>query len=331
MHRTCLPLCLAVVLAATAPAQEAPKLIRVGIIGLDTSHVPAFTKILNNPAAKDDVAGFKVVAAYPGGSPDIPSSRDRLAGFTKTLRDDYQVQIVESIDDLLAKVDVVLLESVDGRPHLEQATPVLKAGKPLFIDKPFAGSLADAVRIAELARAHKAPCFSSSSLRYYPGVQALRSSPKVGKLLGCTAWSPCSLEPHHPDLYWYGIHGVETLYALMGPGCESVTRVHTDGTDYVVGTWKDGRVGTFRGIRDGKAGYGAVAFGDKGIEAVNLTGSYEPLVVEICKFFRTGNAPVDLDVTVEMMAFMEAADASKRQGGGPVKLETVLAKARQQR
>lgn len=331
MYRTCLTLSLAVALAVSATAQEATKEIRVGIIGLDTSHVPAFTKLLNNPAAKGDLAGFKVVAAYPGGSPDIPSSRDRLEGFTRTLREQYKVEIVESIDELLKKVDVVLLESVDGRPHLKQATPVLKAGKPLFIDKPFAGSLADAVRIVELAKEHKTPCFSSSSLRFYPDVPALRTSPKVGKLLGCTTWSPCSLEPHHPDLYWYGIHGVETLYALMGPGCESVTRVHTKGVDCVVGTWKDGRIGTFRGIREGNASYGATAFGAKGIETVALKGSYEPLVVEICKFFRGGPPPVSLEVTLEMMAFMEAADESKRQGGAPVKLVSVLANAQRSR
>lgn len=329
MFRIPLTVCLIALLASVAAAQDR-KVLRVGIIGLDTSHVPAFTKILNNPEAKGDLAGFKVVAAYPGGSPDIPSSRDRLEGFTKTLRDQYQVEIVDSIPTLLEKVDVVLLESVDGRPHRAQAEPVLRAGKPLFIDKPFAGSLADAVRIADLAREHKTPCFSSSSLRFYPGVQALRDNPKVGKVLGCDAWSPCSLEPNHPDLYWYGIHGVETLFAVMGPGCESVTRTTTKGTDHVTGLWKGGRIGTFRGLRDGKAGYGVTAFGDKGIEGTTLSGSYEPLVVEICKFFRTGTAPVSLDETVEIMAFMEAADESKRQNGAPVTLESVMTKARKQ-
>src|SRR5262249_54001219 len=154
--------------------------------------------------------------------PDIPDSRNRLDNYTKTLREEYKVEIVDSIPDLLGKVDAVLLESVDGRPHLQQVIPVLKAGKPVFIDKPLAGSLADAVRIAELAKEHRTPCCSSSALRYYPGVQPLKTSPKVGKLRACSVWSPCSLEPHHPDLYWYGIHGVETLFTVMGTGCESV-------------------------------------------------------------------------------------------------------------
>jgi hypothetical protein len=269
-----------------------------------------------------------VVAAFPGGSQDIPASRNRLAGFTKTLRDKYKVEVVDSIAALLPKVDVVLLESVDGRPHLDQVRPVLKAGKPVFIDKPVAGSLADAVRIYDLAKKLKVPVFSSSSLRFSPGILGMRKDAKVGKVLGCAAYGPCELEKHHPDLFWYGIHGVETLFTIMGPGCKSVVRVHTPDTDLVVGTWKDGRVGTFRGIRKGGKGYGAQVFGEKGISPSGGYGGYEPLLVEICKFFRTGKPPVSAEETLEIYAFMEAADESKRRGGVPVTLESVLAKAR---
>ncbi len=304
---------------------------RVGIIGLDTSHVVAFTKVLNNPKAEGDLAGFQVVAAYPGGSPDVASSRDRIEGFTKQLRDDLGVEIVESVDALIEKVDVVLLESVDGRPHLKQVEPVLKAHKPVFVDKPAAGSLADVVRIFELAEKYGTPCFSSSSLRYSPTIQALRTDPKLGDLTGCDAYGPCSLEEHHPDLFWYGIHGVETLFTVMGTGCETVSRTQTEGTELVTGTWNDGRVGTFRGIRKGKLDYGALAFGTKGILLGQGSGGYEPLVVEICRFFRSGKPPVSAAETIEIYTFMEAADESKRQGGKPVKMADVLEKARSQK
>ncbi len=223
---------------------------------------------------------------------------------------------------------MVLLESVDGRPHLEQVRPVLKAGKPVFIDKPVAGSLADAIQIYDLAKEYKVPVFSTSSLRYYPDVQALKNSKTLGGLVGCMTYGPCSLEPHHPDLFWYGIHGVEALFTLMGTGCETVSRVQTKDTDVVTGTWKDGRVATFRGIRSGKSGYGAIAFGNKAIESQAFFGSYEPLLVEIVKFFRGGPPPVSAEETVEMFAFMEAADESKRKGGATVKIADVLAKAR---
>jgi predicted dehydrogenase len=307
--------------------QPAPKLIKVGIIGCDTSHCAVFTKLMNNPAAKGDLAGFQVVAAYPGGSADVQSSHDRVDGFTKELKEKYGLEIVDSIDFLLKKVDAVLLESVDGRPHYEQARLAILAGKPLFIDKPVAGSLADALRIFALAKEHKVPCFSSSALRFSTNTTSLKDNPKVGDILGCDVFGPCSLEEHHPDLFWYGVHGVEMLYALMGTGCEKVVRVHTKGTDQVTGVWKGGRIGTFRGIRDGKADYGATVFGPKGIQSGGKFSGYEPLVAAIGKFFRSGQAPVAAEETIEMFTFMEAADESKRQGGAVVALQDVLNKA----
>jgi hypothetical protein len=313
-------------LKSSLTAQEA-KPLRAGMIGLDTSHVTAFAKILSNPKNEGDLAGIKLIAGFPGGT-DIPSSKDRVAGFTKTLRETYNVEIVDSIAALLPKVDVVFLESVDGRPHLEQARPVLKAGKPVFIDKPVAGSLADAIQIYALARETKTPCFSSSSLRFASGVQAIRNDPKVGEITGCDAYGPCPIEATHPDLFWYGIHGCEMLFTILGPGCESVVRTNTKGADMVVGTWKDGRVGSFRGIRAGKADYGATVFGKAGVAQAGGSGGYEPLLREICKFFKTGKPPVSPEETLDIFAFMEAADESKRKGGAPVTIESVMAKAR---
>lgn len=310
----------------TASADEPLKEIKVGIIGLDTSHVVAFTGSLNKPDNTGDLNGMHVVAAFPGGSNDVPDSFNRVEGFTKQLRESG-VEIVDSIEALLPKVDAVLLESVDGRPHLAQVKPVFQAGKPVFIDKPVAGSLADAIQIFRLSREYNVPCFSSSSLRFSPGIMGMRSNEQVGKVLGCAAYGPCSLEPHHPDLFWYGVHGVETLFTIMGTGCVSVTRVHNDDTDYVTGVWNDGRVGTFRGIRKGAAGYGALVFGEKGIAPSGTYAGYDPLLVEIAKFFRTGKPPVSAEETLEMFAFMEAADESKRQNGQPVTLESVMAAA----
>jgi hypothetical protein len=318
---------LAALAAPGGAAGQEAKTLRAGIIGLDTSHVVAFTKVLNDPKSQGDLAGIRVVAAFPGGSPDVASSRDRVRGFTEQLRDKFGVEIVGSVEALLDKVDVVLLESVDGRKHLEQAEPVLKARKPVFIDKPVAGSLSDAVRIYQLAERYGTPCFSSSSLRYSPSIRSLRDDPKVGEVIGCAAYGPCSLEEHHPDLFWYGVHGVEALFTVMGTGCASVSRVQTEGTELVTGVWDGGRVGTFRGIRKGKQDYGVLAFGSKGIVLGQGYGGYEPLLVEVCKFFRTGRPPVSAKETLELFAFMEAADESKRRGGGPVTIKSVLEKA----
>ncbi len=228
------PILIAAILAFLGAATDAGGLaaadralpLKVGIIGLDTSHVVAFTELIRDAKAGEDLAGLKIVAAYPGGSPDIPQSWNRVKQYTEQLRG-MGVEIVGSIDELLKKVDVVMLESVDGRPHLAQARPVIAAGKPLFIDKPMAASLADAMEIFRLAKEKNVPCFSASSLRFSSGFQAAgvwKGSP-FGDVRSCTAWSPLSLEPHHPDLFWYGIHGVEILYTIMGPGCKTVTRV----------------------------------------------------------------------------------------------------------
>ncbi len=304
------------------------KVFRLGMIGLDTSHVIAFTRLINNSQAEH---GCKVVVGYSGGSPDIPSSANRVENFTNQLRDKYGVEIVDTIEELCAKVDGVLLESVDGRPHLKQAIPVIKARKPLFVDKPMAGNLADVIEIFRLAKQNNVPCWSSSSLRYSPAIVDLKKNKTAGDVLGCDTFGPCSLEEHHPDLYWYGVHAAEMLFTVMGPGCKSVRRVQTDNYEHVVGVWDGGRIGTFRGLKKGKSGYGFTAYGTKGVIQGGKFGGYDPLVADVIKFFKTGNVPVPPEETIEIFAFMSAADESKAKGGAAVSIKETIEKAKKQR
>ena len=305
---------------------DAQETIRIGIIGLDTSHVPAFTKeFQRQPPSDPTLAGFEVVAAYPQGSIDIESSASRIPKYTAEMKE-MGVEITDSISQLLSKVDCVLLETNDGRPHLEQAIEVFKAGKPVFIDKPTGSNLAEVVAIYRAAAHYNVPMFSSSSLRFSEGAQAIRNG-KLGKVLGCSSYSPCSLEPTHTDLFWYGIHGVESLYTCMGTGCVSVSHTSSDDFELAVGLWTDGRIGTFRGIRAGKKGYGGTAFGDKGIGEIGAYGGYQPLVIEIAKFFRSKQTPIPSAETIELYAFMQAASASKAKGGVPVSIQAVMQRA----
>ncbi len=322
IHSIVLTIAGAIGLGHSVLAQED---IRFGLIGLDTSHVIAFTSRLNNADHKQHVAGGKVIAAFKGGSPDIESSHTRVDGFTKTLVEDYGVKLYETIPELCRHVDAILLTSVDGRPHLEQAKPVIEAGLPMFIDKPVAGSLRDAIEIYRLAEEKGVPCFSTSSLRYYKGVVEVASA-EIGELRSVISYGPASLEPHHPDLFWYGIHPTEALFTVMSTGCESVVRTSTDATIVVTGEWSGGRIGTLHGICQGKAGYQVTAFGSKGIAKQSQGGDYSPMLEEIVKFVRTGEPPVSPEETLEIYAFMEAADESKRQGGARVKIADVLAK-----
>ena len=299
---------------------------RVGIIGLDTSHSVAFTKSLNAVDKATELKGYKVVAAYPKGSNDIESSVKRIPDYIEEVKK-LGVEIVDSEEELIKKVDYVLLETNDGRPHLQQAMKVIKAGKPLFIDKPVAATLTDVLAIYAAAKQQNVPVFSSSSLRYMESVQDVVSG-KVGQVLGADAYSPATIEKTHPDFFWYGIHGVEILFSVMGAGCKEVIRIHTNDTDIVVGTWKDGRLGTFRGTRTGKHTYGGTVYGANGDLSLGPFKGYDNLLVQILGFFKTGKAPVNPEETLEIYAFMEAADESKRKDGAVVSLESVMQKAK---
>lgn len=308
-------LLLALTMAAAGAAE-----IRVGIVGTDTSHVTAFTKQMNDPSAKGYRPGVKVVAAWKGGSKDVESSWNRVDGYAKELEEKYGVKLVGSIDELCRMVDAVLLESVDGRVHLAQARAVIAAKKPMFIDKPLAAKLEEAREIARLAAEAGVPWWSSSSLRY-DGVADLRKP----NLSGAETWGPGPGEEHHYlDLSWYAIHPIEMLYTLMGEGCEEVTRISTADSDVIVGKWKGGRIGSVRALRP-YSHYGAVAF-SKGAkdQVVETAGEprdgYTPLVREIVKFFETRVPPVPNSETLEIYAFMDAAQRSKEQGGKPMKL-----------
>ncbi|MDQ6477239.1 Gfo/Idh/MocA family oxidoreductase [Dyadobacter sp. LHD-138] len=296
---------------------------RIGIIGLDTSHSIAFTKVLNAAEPNPAYDGYRVVAAYPYGSKDIETSVKRIPDYIDQVKK-LGVEIAGSIKELLTKVDVIMLETNDGRLHLEQATEVLKSGKKMFIDKPVSASLSDAIAIYDLAKKYNTPIFSASSLRYIKGIEAIDK----GKVVGADTFSPAALEKTHPDLFWYGIHGVETLYTVMGMGCKTVTRINTPDTDIVVGIWADGRTGTFRGTRTGKHDYGGTVFTQNGNKTLGPYGGYEPLLADIIKYFQTGQVPVTPEETIEIFTFMEAADESKRQGGKQITLESVLSKVK---
>ena len=262
------------------------------------------------------------MAAFKGGSPDIQESSQRVDRFAGQLQSKWGVKFVRSIGDLCAAVDGLLLESVDGRAHLDQFRQAVVCGKPVFIDKPLASMLADASTIARLAREKQVPWFSASSLRYSP-LAELRDPASIGAVV----WAPGPTEPHHQlDLSWYGIHGVEMLYTLMGPGCEEVSRVSSPDSDAITGRWRDGKLGTVHLQRPyGK--YGAVVFlNNRQIkDNPDIKIDYVPLLRQIVEFMQTKRPPVPNEETLEMFAFMDAAQKSLDGGGKLVKLPAVNA------
>jgi len=296
-------------------------MIKLGIVDFDTSHVVAFTQRLNHIEAGEDqwIEGAKIVMGCPGTSIISP---ERVPGFTEQLKS-YGVPLVDEPTEMIGKIDGVLIESVDGSVHYDRAKPFLEAGVPMFIDKPLTCSLEHAKAIAELAEKNNVTVFSSSSLRYGVEVQEVQDKAgEYGKVIGADAYSPGPVHPRNPSLFHYGIHGLETLYALMGTGCRSVQAVSTEGVDVVTGRWDDGRVGTVRATRAGAHSYGFTAFCEKKVvsSAINAGMIYRELLTRIVKMFETGKSPVDIRETLEIIAFIEATMTSTERDGEQVPL-----------
>ena len=293
---------------------------RIGVIGLDAMHAVALTRAINSASATKDYPGYRVSAAYPQGSRTLEYRKTRIPEYTRAVMK-MGVAIVNSVDELLQQVDQVMLTSNDGHVHLEHALPVIKAGKPLFIDKPLAGSWEDAMAICQAAKRYDTPVFSSSSLRFISSIQQLDKS-RTGAVRGAHTFSPAHFEPSLPDLLWYAIHGIEMLFAVMGTGCICVQRTFTEDYDYLTGLWEGGRIGTYRGIREGKTGYGGIVFGEKENVVLGTFEGYEPLALAIVHFFETRVPPVMPGETLEIIAFILAAEESKKQGGARIPLRS---------
>ena len=299
-------------------------MIRLGVVDFDTSHVVEFTKrLLHKDVAEDQfVDGASIVIGCPGESKMSP---ERIPGYVEILKK-YGVKLVDKPGDMIGQVDGMLISSLEGAAHLERARPFLEKGIPCFVDKPFTCSSDDAKKIVALAKANNTQVFSSSSLRYTPELVQFIANLGSNKVHGVVSYGPCSLyeeDPkRNPGLYHYGIHPLEVLYTLMGPGCKRVTNTQQKGVNLVTGTWEDGRVASVRGIRSGKADYGALVFTDKGVISLPLSTKYiyRELLKQVVSFFQNKKSPLDNAVTIEMMGFIEAANKSGLNHGS---VETV--------
>ncbi len=293
------------------------------MIGLDTSHVTAFTNLLHDPNHPHHVAGGRIVAAFPGGSPDFANSINRLEGFTCELRDKYGVKIVDSIGQLADKCDAILLESVDGRVHLDQFRQIAAWKLPVFIDKPLAVSTADATAIAGLAAAHGTPVMTASAIRFATPFQQALHEEEGGSVAGGDFHGPMAFVDKAPGYFWYGIHTVEMLYATMGVGCREVTAFREGPYDVIVGKWADGRIGTVRGNRTGNNSFGGTIHREKRSRSFDVSTAAKPyyasLLDQILPFFHGGLAGVAFEESLEVIRFLEAANESA-EAGHPVRL-----------
>lgn len=287
--------------------------LRIGLVGLDTSHVIAFTKLLNVVTEKDHIPGARVIAGWPGGSDDIDVSRNRVAGFTKDLREKYGVEIMESPEDVAKACDLVFITAVDGRAHKELFARVVPFKRPTFIDKPFTTSLADAMEIFRLAEQNRVPVMSCSSLRYADGLT--EELAKGEPVIGCDAFGPMDLIPQLPGFFWYGVHVVDIMQRVMGTGCKSVTVTKTDDFDLLTGRWSNNRVATMRGIRNSHHKFGVTLHRKNDFDFVNLQQNkrawYANMLEAILKSLPQGKSDVAPEDTLEVIRIIEAANESR--------------------
>jgi len=322
------------------PVEAAEPVVRIGILGLDNYQSVAFTQLFHDPKATGDLAGIKVTAAFPGEpSADIGESVENLPKWVQAMKD-FQVPLVDSVDQVLSQCDAVLVMPVDGRRHRKLAEAAIRAGKRTYIGRPMAASLDDVAAILKTADEAGVPLWSSSQHRFSPGFSGMRNHPEVGKVLGCDVYGGCPMVPHHSDFFWHAVHSLETLYTIMGPGCETVRCISTPQAESITGVWRDGRIGTYRGIRQGGVKYSATVFGEQGVSIAGVYGhgipvkgvaptddkymGYEGIAIEIARFAKGGAVPVTPAETLELYAFMEAARESRQKQGAPVAVAEVL-------
>ena len=345
MQRSALLAAAFVFVLTMGEALHAADPIRVGILGFDNYQAIEYAAFFNNPKAEGDLAGLRVVAAYPVTSPDYPESAVLTQRWQEQMLNQFKgqpdapppVEIVNSTEELLKRCDAVMMWGLDGRMHLAQATAVLNAGKPLFIGRPLASSPADAVAIFKLAQERKIPCWSCSQHRYSPGFIGMRDHAEVGKVIGCDVYGGFDMKAAEPDQFVRPLHSIETLYTIMGPGCVKVSCTSTPTVESITAVWSDGRVGTYRGVKTGAVKYSATVFGEKGVSTAGIYGhgvptngivptndkymGYGGLAIELAKFFKTRNPPVSAAETLEIFALLQAAEESRAQNGAFVPLK----------
>ena len=290
-----------------------PAPLKLAMVGLDTSHVEAFAKLLHDTSHPYHVPGARIVAAYPGiPNPDFELSSSRVEGYTQKLRNDFGVAIVGSEEEAAAAADAILLESVDGRVHRAQLEKLVPSGKPVFIDKPFALSLADAEAMVAAAARHGSTIMSCSALRYAQGFLDALADNSKGEVIGADFFGPMAIQPTQPGFFWYGIHTAEMLVAALGPDISGIQVVSNDCHDLLVAEFADGRIGTIRGNRKGNGTFGGTLHREKGSTPVDVHAHPKPyyagLLEGIMEMLRTGVSPVPVAETLAVVRLLENAN-----------------------
>jgi predicted dehydrogenase len=298
--------------------------LKIGLVGLDTSHAVAYSQLLNLDENKDLFPGVQLAVAFPGGNPEWGMSWDRVDGFTARLGDEFGVTIVDSAEQVAQQSDLVFITAVDGRQHLELYEQIAPSGRPVFIDKPFTTSVEDAQLILRRSREVGAPVMSCSSLRYAEAFTAAVGDDSLGPIVGIDVFGPMAIQEALPGFFWYGCHGVEMAVAAMGAGCRHVQVLSRADADVLSMAWEDGRVATYRGLRNAHAQFGATIHREKGFQAVDISSASKPyyhsLLEAILESLPQGRSDISEAEMLEVVRLMVEGNAL-RAGSGARTLE----------
>ena len=290
--------------------------MRIGMIGLDTSHSVAFTQLLNDSAHPHHIEGAQVVIASPGISSTIPISAARAEGYIHTLRERYNMKITDKLEEVAEASDAILLTSGDGFLHESQLQRLAPYGKPIYVDKPFALSVDAALRMKATAELHGIVLMSSSALRY-ADIYAEAIISNAERITSVDVYGPIPNMEGVPGWFWYGIHAVEMVYAALGPGCETVTAVPAADGAIVTARWKDGRTASIRGLNKGN-NFGAVLHRGSDSQQIDIAKIQKPfyasLLEQVIRMLQTGESPLPISQTIEIIAFIEAIHLSLSTG-----------------
>lgn len=311
--------------------------MRIGAIGIDSSHLPEFTKRIKGMRVEGktscEVTHFWDPGNHEWQHPEgVARSAQDVESWRKTTLE-LGAKQVGSLDELLKSVDGVMVLNINGHRHLELAIGPIARGMPTYIDKPLTCSLDQARALLAMTRQYKARCYSASSLRFITEIPKLDAE-KLGKIVAIDAFGNGELLDMMPDLWHYGCHSIEMVDAIFkwsgqGPGVKRVSSVATGnattGYHLVDLDYHDGRIARIRLDRNGAWAFGATVHGSKGVQqfVVDFAPVYTRLVEGMARFFEGGAAPVDLRDIVENVAVMEAGNRSIQQDGAWISVPTI--------
>jgi hypothetical protein len=296
-------------------------MITLGIVDFDSSHSVEFTRRINRCeiASEQFVEGAKISLGYPGSS---ETTRGRAAAFTPQIVR-CGVELVDDPRAMIGRIDGVMILSLAGDRHLEAVRPFLEAGVPAYVDKPIACRTGDLDEMIALAERSGTALWSSSAARFCDDVVDVKSDlSRLGAMSSLQVYGPAHRSDVNPGMFHYAIHIAETMYALMGTGCERLSALSSDGCDLVGARWSDGRIASIRGHRTGNTGYGCTCFTEHGIlqRNISLRTAYRNLCRKIVEAFTFSIPPVPLVETREIVRFLEAAEYSRANDALPVSL-----------